>query len=243
MHTRQQHATSNQRHPPAVRSLQYMWGSAGAPAAFRARAPVCCMPPDGMSSMFCSAEQKIGAIEAIDMHGHYGPTGELLLRSRREAIPADFTSLGSDMPDEPGVRIGGQSPLHQAWMLGGDASTVVSRARQANIGLTVVSPLRGLMPRGRWGEGGCDAFAGNEECAQVVQAPGNEELLQWCIINPIDPRTYEQADAMLRSPKCAGLKFHPEEHCYTLDECVPPLPPHHCSSSFPVAAAATNMFR
>ena len=44
-------------------------------------APPCCMPPDGMSSVFCSAESAIGAIEAIDMHGHYGPTGELLLRN------------------------------------------------------------------------------------------------------------------------------------------------------------------
>ena len=37
-------------------------------------------------------------------------------------------------------------------------------------------------------------------------------------MNPLDPRTYEQADAMLRSDKCAGLKFHPEEHCYTIKE-------------------------
>ena len=42
--------------------------------------------------------------------------------------------------------------------------------------------------------------------------------MQWCIVNPLDPRTYEQADAMLRSDKCAGLKFHPEEHCYTIKE-------------------------
>ena len=47
------------------------------------------MPPDGMSSMFCSASTAIGDIAAIDMHGHYGPTGELLLRMRREAIPGD----------------------------------------------------------------------------------------------------------------------------------------------------------
>jgi hypothetical protein len=80
------------------------------------------------------------------MHGHYGPTGELLMRNNRDAIPDDFTR--PPLPDEAGVRVGGQNPLQQAWMQGGDASTVVSRARQANIGLTVVSPLRGLMPRG-----------------------------------------------------------------------------------------------
>ena len=43
-------------------------------------------------------------------------------------------------------------------------------------------------------------------------------LFQWVIVNPLDPRTYEQADAMLRSDKCAGLKFHPEEHCYLIKE-------------------------
>jgi predicted TIM-barrel fold metal-dependent hydrolase len=72
------------------------------------------------------------------------------------------------------------------------------------------------MPRGRWGKGGADAFAGNQECFDTVQ--GSDELLQWCIVNPADPRTFEQADAMLRSDNCVGLKFHPEEHCYTLAE-------------------------
>ena len=121
-------------------------------------APACCMPPDGMSSVFCSTQEAIGAVTAIDMHGHYGPTGELLLRNNRDAIPEDFSA--PPLPDEElgdGNFLGGQNVQHQAWMLGGDANTVVSRAKQANIGLTVVSPLRGLMPRGRWGEGGCDA--------------------------------------------------------------------------------------
>ena len=30
--------------------------------------------------------------------------------------------------------------------------------------------------QGRWGEGGCDAFAGNEECAELVR--GSDDLLQ-----------------------------------------------------------------
>ena len=65
----------------------------------------------------------------------------------RDAVPEDFTA--PPLPDEPGVRVGGQHPLNQQWQVGGDAATVVSRAHQANIGLTVVSPLRGLMPRVR----------------------------------------------------------------------------------------------
>ena len=65
----------------------------------------------------------------------------------RDAVPEDFTA--PPLPDEPGVRVGGQHPLNQQWQVGGDSATVVSRAHQANIGLTVVSPLRGLMPRVR----------------------------------------------------------------------------------------------
>jgi predicted TIM-barrel fold metal-dependent hydrolase len=109
--------------------------------------------------------------------------------------------------------VGGQHPV-AATFGQGDAATVVARARQANIGLTVVSPLKALMPRGRWGEGGCDAFAGNEECAAIVQR--EPALRQWCVVNPLDPRTFEQAAALLRTKECAGLKFHPEEHCYEI---------------------------
>ena len=59
---------------------------------------------------------------------------------------------------------------------------------------------------------------GNIVIIDNTPAPTSVFLLQWVIVNPLDPRTYEQADAMLRSDKCAGLKFHPEEHCYTIKE-------------------------
>lgn len=106
-------------------------------------------------------------------------------------------------------------------MLGGDAETVVARARQANIGVTVVSPLRALMPRGLFTQGGADAFAGNEECFDIVQKLQQRtagELMQWVVVNPMDPRTFTQAENMLRTKECAGIKLHPEEHCYTIKE-------------------------
>ena len=93
----------------------------------------------------------------------------------------------------------------------GDAGTIVDRARRAKTELTVVSPLSGLFPRGR-----ADAVAGNEEAARVVSEV--EGLLQWVIVNPLQRETYDQAEHMLRLPKCVGIKIHPEEHRYPITE-------------------------
>ncbi len=93
----------------------------------------------------------------------------------------------------------------------GDAGTVLARARMARTRLTLVSPLKALMPRG-----GGDPVAGNEEAARVV--PENEGLMQWVVIDPRVPRTFEQAGEMLSSPYCCGIKIHPEEHLYRIAE-------------------------
>ena len=136
-------------------------------------------------------------------HAHYGDFGPN--RICESAIPEEYKSTA-------------YTQLHDVMWRNYSAgpATVCQRAKDANVKWSVVSPVGGLIPRGRWGEGGADAFKANEDCAKVVEA--HEGLLQWVIVNPLDPRTYEQADAMLRSDKCAGLKFHPEEHCYTIKE-------------------------
>ena len=91
------------------------------------------------------------------------------------------------------------------------AEEVARRARQAQIEWTVVSPLLGLFPRGS-----ADAAAGNRQAAQLVpECPG---LLQWVIIDPTREETYRQADAMLQTPHCVGIKIHPEEHVYPFSE-------------------------
>ena len=41
-------------------------------------------------------------------------------------------------------------------------------------------------------------------------------LLQYVIVNPLQPETFNQARMMLRSPWCVGVKIHPEEHCYQI---------------------------
>lgn len=107
------------------------------------------------------------------------------------------------------------TPLKDGFM-SGDAATVVKRARMANTQATIVSPSKGLFPRFR-----ADAFSGNEEAARDVEI--HRELLQWVIIDPGDPRTYQQAAEMLGSQRCVGIKIHPEEHGYPIVEHGPKI--------------------
>ena len=93
----------------------------------------------------------------------------------------------------------------------GDAAAVAARAKECNVELTVVSPLLGLFPRGK-----ADAVEGNEEAVKVVPQTGG--LLQWVIINPLQPQTYDQAREMLALPHCVGIKIHPVEHQYPITE-------------------------
>lgn len=98
----------------------------------------------------------------------------------------------------------------------GSGQVVADRATQSNIRLTIVSPLLALLPRGHG-----KAVAGNIEAAKVVaETPG---LLQYVVIDPRVPETYRQAEEMLKSPKCVGIKIHPEEHIYHINEFGEPL--------------------
>ena len=104
----------------------------------------------------------------------------------------------------------GRDPLFDNWT-SGDASVVIDRARRSRTQYTIVSPLLSLVPRGE-----ADAFAGNEQAATVVTE--TEGLLQWVVVNPLQPDTFDQADHMLGLAKCVGIKWHPEEHRYPITE-------------------------
>jgi predicted TIM-barrel fold metal-dependent hydrolase len=91
------------------------------------------------------------------------------------------------------------------------AAGVVARARACGVATTIASPLVGLLPRGR-----SNAVAGNN--AAFREVPAQPGLLQYVIVNPLQPETYDQARTMLRSPWCVGIKIHPEEHCYRISE-------------------------
>ena len=130
-------------------------------------------------------------------------------------------------------------PLVDKFMTG-TATEVVARARACNVEWTIASPLAGLLPRGR-----PDSVAGNDAAFREVPAvPG---LLQYVIVNPLQPKTFDQARAMLKSPYCVGIKIHPEEHGYRIadegdklfdffDEVQAPVMTHSgCPNSLPAA--------
>jgi uncharacterized protein len=104
-----------------------------------------------------------------------------------------------------------QTPALKRQFMSGDAATVAARAKSAHIQYTIVSPLQSLLPRGQG-----DAVAGNVDACRTVRA--TDGLLQWVVVHPGQPETFEQAVEMLAQPKCVGIKIHPEEHCYSLAE-------------------------
>lgn len=92
-----------------------------------------------------------------------------------------------------------------------DAKLVEDRARLVNIEWSIVSPLRSLLPRFE-----ANAHEGNDEAVQAVSVTSG--LLQWVVVNPLQKETYTQASKLLKSPKCVGIKIHPEEHGYPIKE-------------------------
>lgn len=103
-----------------------------------------------------------------------------------------------------------QSPIKSEFM---SASTdiILERAQKANTKLMVVSPLKGLMPKL-----GADPVNANKETVELINT--TEKFMQWVVVDPLKPETYEQACKMLINPKCLGIKIHPEEHGYHIDE-------------------------
>ena len=120
-------------------------------------------------------------IPAIDVHAHYGT----YISERTGSIVNEFLSA--------------------------DAATVAARATNANVRTTIVSPLSGLLPRGR-----ADTVAGNVEAARVVAQ--TDGLLQWVVANPLQRESFRQVEEMLAQPQCVGIKLHPEEHVYPISE-------------------------
>jgi predicted TIM-barrel fold metal-dependent hydrolase len=102
----------------------------------------------------------------------------------------------------------GTHSLKMRWM-SGDPATVIARANAAKIRHTVVSPLEAFFPHSQ-----CNIVAANETCRRAVEQ--NDALLQWVVVNPLQPATADQARGMLKHPRCMGIKIHPEEHGYPI---------------------------
>src|SRR5215203_6002265 len=95
-------------------------------------------------------------ILAIDAHGHYGTYPPRLPIERGNELVCKFMSA--------------------------PAEEVAARARASGIQWTLVSPLSGLMPRGRE----TDVAAGND--AAFAEVPTVSGLLQYVIVNPLQPK-------------------------------------------------------
>lgn len=86
-----------------------------------------------------------------------------------------------------------------------------SQYRQEGVRLAMASAMEGLFCL----KGG-DAAEGNRRLEEL--ASKTRWLFQWAIVNPLEPRTYYQAETMLKNPKCVGIKVHPEAHGYPVKE-------------------------
>ena len=106
------------------------------------------------------------------------------------------------------------APTDQKWpqtnrFMTGDADEVRRRARRSHVGITVVSPIAGLMIRSRG-----DEERANRHAARLLEA--HRGLRQWVVLDPLNRRTFDQAADMLGHPRCAGIKIHPELHRYPI---------------------------
>ena len=92
------------------------------------------------------------------------------------------------------------------------AAEVSQRAADCGVEWSILSPLAGLMPRGR------ETQVAPANAAAFNELPSVPGLLQYVIVNPLQPETYAQARQMLKSPWCVGIKIHPEEHAYRITD-------------------------
>ena len=79
----------------------------------------------------------------------------------------------------------------------------------AKISIVFASPFEALTRR-------ADTVQANEDMFKLVQDIPN--LYQWVVIDPQNESTFEQAERMLKSEKCVGIKLHPVLHEYLIEE-------------------------
>lgn len=82
-------------------------------------------------------------------------------------------------------------------------------SESARIEKVFASPFDGVLDSERVEEA-------NEDMFKIAAA--NEFLYQWLIIDPRNDNTFAQAERMLNSEKCVGIKLHPVCHKYSILE-------------------------
>jgi len=87
--------------------------------------------------------------------------------------------------------------------------TLSQMEKTANISTVFASPFEALVDR-------TDVVQANEYMFKLVQEIPN--LYQWVVIDPLNEKTFEQAERMLKSQKCIGIKLHPVLHNFSIEE-------------------------
>jgi len=93
----------------------------------------------------------------------------------------------------------------------GGPEDVLRRAACGNIEYTFVSPLGAIFIH----YGGDSVAANRELAAEIRRFPG---LFHWVVVEPGRPETFAQAEDMLKTPRCVGIKIHPELHKYPIKD-------------------------
>jgi len=93
----------------------------------------------------------------------------------------------------------------------GGPEDVLRRAAWANVEYTFVSPLGAIFIHF-----GGDSVAANRDLAAEIQR--YPRLFHWVVVEPGRPETFVQAEEMLQTPRCVGIKIHPELHKYPIKE-------------------------
>lgn len=88
-------------------------------------------------------------------------------------------------------------------------NTLSQIEKAAKISTVFASPFEALTDR-------ANTVQANEDMFKLVQDIPN--LYQWVVIDPQNESTFEQADRMLKSKKCVGIKLHPVLHKYSIEE-------------------------
>ena len=83
--------------------------------------------------------------------------------------------------------------------------------QQAEVKIAMVSSMEGLFY-----VDGLGVKEGNQRLEELVSK--TDWLYQWVIVNPLEPKTYYQAETILKNPKCVGVKVHPEAHHFPIKE-------------------------
>lgn len=82
-------------------------------------------------------------------------------------------------------------------------------SESAYIGKVFASPFDGVLDADRTEQA-------NEDMFNIVS--NYDYLYQWVVIDPQNDNTFTQAEKILKSDKCVGIKIHPFCHKYSLEE-------------------------